>query len=159
MSEILKQLDKYYIYAVSSKKPILLASSDSKTELRTIALDKLELKPSMEKARFNKYNGLYLFRIKLMKVPKKDFEAEKNSKIKMIGGPIVAIVERVQINIGDKIKLKSIETDSVLNKIYFSDVYLEKYETIKPDSIDSIAFKFAHKKFNFGLFAVNTLNE
>jgi hypothetical protein len=159
MSEILKQLDKYYIYAVSSKKPILLASSDSKTELRTIALDKLELTPSMEKARFDKYNGLYLFRIKLMKVPKKDFDAEKNSKIKMIGGPIVAVVDRVQINIGDKIKLKSIETDSVLNKIYFSDVYLEKYETIKPDSIDSIAFKFAHKKFNFGLFAVNTLNE
>jgi len=159
MSEILKQLDKYYIYAVSSKKPILLASSDSKTELRTIALDKLELKPSMEKARFDKYNGLYLFRIKLMKVSKKDVDAEKNSNVKMIGGPIVAIIERVQINIGDKIKLNSIETDSVNNKIYFSPVYLEKYETIKSDSLDSIAFKFAHKKFNSGLFAVNTLNE
>ena len=159
MSEILKELDKYYIYAVSSKKPILLASSDSKTELRTIALDKLELKPSMEKARFDKYNGLYLFRIKLMKVSKKDVDAEKNSNVKMIGGPIVAIIERVQINIGDKIKLNSIETDSVNNKIYFSQVYLEKYETIKSDSIDSIAFKFAHKKFNSGLFAVNTLNE
>ena len=150
MSQILKQLDKYYIYAVSSKKPILLASSNSKTELRTLALDKLELNPSMEKARIDKYNGLYLFRIKLMKVSKKDFDEEENSKIKMIGGPIVAVVERVQINIGPKIKLKStaLDTDSVNNKIYFSQVYLEKYETIKPDSIDSIAFKFVHKKFN-----------
>lgn len=159
MSDILKQLDKYYIYAVSSKKPILLASSDSKSELRTITLDKLELNPSMDKARVDKYNGLYLFRIKLMKVPKKDVQAEKNSKIKMIGGPIVAIVERVQINIGPKIKLKSLDTDSVNNKIYFSQVYLEKYDTIKSDSIDSIAFNFAHKKYNSGLFAVNTVNE
>ena len=163
MSEILKQLDKYYIYAVSSKKPILLASSDSKSELRTLALDKLELNPSMDKAKVDKYNGLYLFRIKLMKVPKKDFDAEKNSKIKMIGGPIVAVIERVQINIGPKIKLKGMDTDtdtdSVNNKIYFSQIYLEKYNTIKSNSIDSIAFKFAHKKFNSGLFAVNTVNE
>jgi hypothetical protein len=165
--QILKQLDKYYIYAVSSKKPILLASSNSKTDLRVGALEKLELNPSdpesTSQERINKYNGLYLYRIKLMKVPKTQYDQEKNSKIKMIGGPIVAIVERVQINVGEKIKLKSADTvpgtDETNNKIYFSQVYLKKYETIKPESIDSIAFKFAHKKFNLGLFAVNTLNE
>lgn len=159
MSEILKQLDKYYIYAVSNKKPILLASSDSKTTLRTIALDKLELNPDMPKERVDKYNGVYLFRIKLMKVPKKDFQVEEKSNIKMIGGPIVAVVEKVQINIGEKVKLKSIDEDSTNNKVYFSPVYLKKYETIKSDSIDKIAFNFAHKKFNSGLFAVNTINE
>jgi len=159
MSEILRNLDKYYIYAVSSKKPVLLASSNSKTELRTEALDKLELNPSNKSDRIDKYNGLYLYRIKLMKVPKKDYQAESKSQIKMIGGPIVAIVERVQINIGDKIKLKSIDETNVNNKIYFSPVYLKKYETIKSESIDKIAYDFAHKKFNFGLFAVNTLND
>ena len=159
MSEILKQLDKYYIYAVSNKKPILLASSDSKTQLRNIALDKLELKQNIPKDRVDKYNGLYLFRIKLMKVPKKEFNVEENSKIKLIGGPIVAIIEKVQINIGEKVKLKSIDEDSTNNKVYFSTVYLKKYETIKSDTIDKIAFNFAHKKFNSGLFAVNTINE
>ncbi len=159
MSNILKQLDKYYIYAVSSKKPILLASSNGKTELRKQALAKLELNSQTSKDKVDKYNGLYLYRIKLMKVPKKDYHAETNSQIKMIGGPIVAVVERVQINIGDKIKLKSIDEPNANNKIYFSSVYLKKYETIKPESIDKIAFDFAHKKFNFGLFAVNTLND
>ncbi len=159
MSEILKNIDKYYIYAVSSKKPVLLASSNSKTDLRTEALDKLQLNSTEKTDRVNKYNGLYLYRIKLMKVPKKDYQAESTSQIKMIGGPIVAIVERVQINIGDKIKLKSIDDNNVSNKIYFSPVYLKKYDTIKSESIDKIAFDFAHKKFNFGLFAVNTLNE
>ncbi len=159
MSEILKNLDKYYIYAVSNKKPVLLASSNSKTELRTEALDKLQLNPSDKSDRVNKYNGLYLYRIKLMKVPKKDYQAEANSQIKMIGGPIVAIVERVQINIGEKIKLKSIDEANANNKIYFSPVYLKKYDTIKSESIDKIAYDFAHKKFNFGLFAVNTLND
>ena len=48
---------------------------------------------------------------------------------------------------------------TLLKQLVGQEHYLEKYETIKPDSIDSIAFKFAHKKFNFGLFAVNTLNE
>ena len=161
--QILSQIDKYYIYAVSSKKPILLASSNSKTDLRVGTLEKLELNPSdlgdASSNRINKYNGLYLYRIKLMKVPKTQYDQEKNSKIKMIGGPIVAVVERVQINIGEKIKLKSVDTEETNNKIYFSPVYLKKYETIKPESIDQIAFKFAHKKFNLGLFAVNTLNE
>lgn len=161
--QILSQIDKYYIYAVSSKKPILLASSNSKTDLRVGTLEKLELNPSdlgdASSNRINKYNGLYLYRIKLMKVPKTQYDQEKNSKIKMIGGPIVAVVERVQINIGEKIKLKSVDTEETNNKIYFSPVYLKKYETIKPESIDTIAFKFAHKKFNLGLFAVNTLNE
>jgi hypothetical protein len=30
------------------------------------------------------------------------FKSDKKSEIKMIGGPIVAIIERIQINIKDK---------------------------------------------------------
>jgi len=156
---LLKRLDKYYIYAVSSKKAVLLASSNSKTQLRDQTLDKLKLGPDGDKSQANKYSGLYLYRIKLMKVSKKDIEKESDSQIKMIGGPIVAVVERVKINVGNKIKLKSIDDNEVRNKIYFSPVYLEKYKTIKQKSIDSIAFDFAHDKFNSGLFAVNTLND
>ena len=159
MLNVLKHLDKYYIYAVSSKKPILLASSNSKTKLREQTLDKLELKNNIPQKMADKYDGIYLFRIKLMKVPKKEINSDKKSEIKMIGGPIVAIIERIQINIKDKAKLKSIDNDSVNNKIYISSVYLKKYETIKSDTIDKIAFDFAHKKFNAGLFAVNTINE
>ena len=31
--------------------------------------------------------------------------------------------------------------------------------TINVETIDKIAFNFVHKKFNDGLFAVNTINE
>ena len=168
MSNILGQIDKYYLYAVSNKKSILLSSSDSKTDLRDLAIKKLELVPDklaksknqiIPKDKIDKYNGLYLYRIKLMKVPKKDMENNKKSNIKMLGGPIVAIIERIQININNKVKLKSLDDTTVNNKIYFSTTYLKKYETIKSDTIDKIAFNYAHDKFNSGLFAVNTINE
>lgn len=166
MSNILEQIDKYYLYAISNKKSILLSSSDSKTDLRDIAIKKLELVPDklaknqiLPKNLIDKYNGLYLYRIKLMKVPKKLMENNKKSNIKMVGGPIVAIIERVQININNKVKLKSMDDTTVNNKIYFSPTYLKKYETIKSDTIDKIAFNYAHDKFNSGLFAVNTINE
>jgi hypothetical protein len=156
LDNILKNLEKYYIYAVSSKQAKLLGASNSKAELRSQAKAKLV---EMGKGNLEKYNGAYLFRIKLMRVPLEAFEADSRSQIKMIGGPIVAIVERVLINIGDTIKLKSVDTDSVNNKIYFGQVYLEKYGTIKQDSINEIAYRFSHHTYNLGLFAVNTLND
>jgi hypothetical protein len=153
MIEILNELDKYYLYVVNNKKAILLSSSDSKSELRNITLKKLGNK-------IDKYNGLYLYRIKLMKVPKKDLLNDIQSKIKMIGGPIVAYIEHIQINVNNnQTKLVSIDTEIANNKIYFSSVYLEKYETIKLDTLTDIVWKFAHNKFNDGLFAINTINK
>ena len=152
MSKILNELDRYYLYVVNNKKAILLSSSDSKTDLRNITLKKLGNK-------LDKYNGLYLYRIKLMKVSKKDLLNDTQSKIKMIGGPIVAIIEHIQININNnQTKLTSVDTETANNKVYFSTIYLDKYETIKLDTISDIVWKFAHNKFNSGLFAINTIN-
>lgn len=158
MNNILKQIHKYYIYAVSNKKAILLGSSNSKTELRIKALKNLNLDT---KERLKKYNGAFLYRIKLLNVEIEQFAEEKNSNIKMIGGPIVAIIERITIDTSDsnRIKLKSIKETLSGNKIYFSDIYLEKMNTINVETIDKIAFNFVHKKFNDDLFAVNTINE
>lgn len=64
-----------------------------------------------------------------MKVHKKDIVTEANSKIKVIGGPLVAIIEKILINVGkDKTKLKSIYSKT--NKIYFSKKYLKKHDKI-----------------------------
>jgi hypothetical protein len=52
-------MDKYYLYIVNSKKSILLSSYDSKTELRENDLEMLEIK-------IEKYNGLHLYRVKIM---------------------------------------------------------------------------------------------
>lgn len=145
-------MDKYYLYVVNNRKSILLSSSNSKTELRKKALEKIG-------DRIGKYDGLHLYRVKLMKVPKKEIAAEANSKIKVIGGPLVAIIEKLLISVNeDKIKLKSV--DSKTNRIYFSEKYLKKHDKIVPvETINKMIWDWVHKKFNQGLFAVNIINE
>jgi hypothetical protein len=145
-------MDKYYLYIVNTKKSILLSSSDSKTELREKGLknvgDKIE-----------KYNGLYLYRVKIMKVPKKDLEKEEGSKIKFIGGPWVAIIERILIDHNNRrTKLKSVDVHKN-TRIYFSEKYFKKYDTIQQESIDNLIFNHVHKKFSDSLFAINTVDK
>ncbi len=143
-------MDKYYLYVVNNKKAILLSSSNSKKELREKALEKIGNK-------IGKYDGLYLYRVKLMKVPKKEIAAESNSKIKVIGGPLVAIIEKILINVGeDKTKLKSI--DGKTNRVYFSEKYLKKHNKKVPiETVNQMILDWVHKKFNQGLFAVNVI--
>jgi hypothetical protein len=146
----MSKLDKYFIYIINNKKGILLASSNSKTELREMALEKIGDK-------IKKYDGLYLYRVKISKTPKKMYDAEANSKIKIIGGPWVANIERIQINsTGNKTKLTSIDTNG--QRIYFTEEYMQKYKTIKLESITETVYKYAHNKFSDALFAINTVN-
>jgi len=145
-------MNKYYLYIVNTKKSILLSSSDSKTELREKGLktvgDKIE-----------KYNGLYLYRVKIIKVPKKDFEKEEGSKIKFIGGPWVAIIERILIDHNNRrTKLKSVDVHKN-TRIYFSEKYFKKYDSIQQESIDNLIFNYVHKKFSDALFAINSVDK
>ena len=144
-------MDKYFLFIVNNKKAILLSSSDSKTDLREKGLDKIGDK-------IEKYNGLWLYRVKVMKVPNKEFAKEAKSKIKVIGGPWVAIIERILIDHNDRrTKLKSL--DDNVNRIYFSEKYFKKNKNIQPDSINNLVYNFVHKKFNDGLFAINTIDK
>lgn len=143
-------MDKYFLYIVNNKKSILLSNSDSKTELRIKALEKIGDK-------IEKYNGLWLYRVKIIKVAKKEYAKEANSKIKVIGGPWVAIIERISIDYNDRrTKLKSLDDD--VSRIYFSEKYFKKYNSIQQESINQLVYDFVHKKFNDGLFAINTIN-
>jgi len=145
-------MDKYYLYIVNTKKSILLSSSDSKTELREKGLETIGDK-------IDKYNGLYLYRVKIMKVHKKDFEKEEGSKIKFIGGPWVAIIERILIDHNNKrTKLKSVDVHKN-TRIYFSEKYFKKYDSIQQESIDNLIFNHVHKKFSDALFAINTVDK
>jgi len=157
-------MDKYYLYMVNNKKAILLSSSNSKTKLREKALEKIGDK-------IEKYHNLHLYRVKLMKVPKKEVASESKSKVKVIGGPLVAIIEKILINVSKhnssstktftqciKTTLKSI--DSKTNKIYFSKKYLKKHDKIvNVETLNKMIWDWVHKKFNQGLFAVNVIND
>ena len=145
---------KYYLYIVNNQKSILLSSSNSKTELRELALEKIGEK-------IKKYNGLYLYRVKISKVSKKDINNDKTNKIKLIGGPYVATIQKIQINIintkNSQPKLKNV--DDKANKIYFSNKYFKKYNSIQKESINKMIFDFTQNKFNNNVFAVNTINK
>lgn len=144
-------MDKYYLYVVNNKKSILLSSSNSKTELRATALKKIG-------DRIEKYDGNYLYRVKLMKVTKKEISTDSKSKIKVIGGPLVAIIEKILITVNkDGTKLKSV--DGKNNKIYFSKKYLKKHNNIIPiKTINKMIWDWEHEKFNQGLFAINVID-
>ena len=145
-------MDKYYLYIVNTKKSILLSSSDSKTELRKNGLEKIGDK-------IEKYNGLYLYRVKIMKVTKKDLEKEEGRTIKFIGGPWVAIIERILIDHNNRrTKLKSVDVHKN-TRIYFSQKYFKKYDSIQQESIDNLIFNHVHKKFSDALFAINTVDK
>lgn len=146
-------MDKYYLFLVNNKKAILLSSSNSKSKLRDEALDKIGDK-------IKKYDGLYLYRVKIMKVSKKDKEEEKSSKIKFIGGPMVAHIEKIQINLtsNNKVKLKSVDEKG--DKIYFSDRFLIEHDDKIPiKTIQKMVYDYVHNKFNQGLFAINIIND
>jgi hypothetical protein len=145
-------MDKYYLYIVNSKKSILLSRSDSKTELREKGLENIGNK-------IEKYNGLYLYRVKIMKVPKKELTKEEDRTIKLIGGPWVAIIERILIDYNNRrTKLKSVDAHGN-TRIYFSEKYFKKYNSIQQDSINNLIFNFVHKKFSDALFAINTVDK
>jgi hypothetical protein len=143
-------MDKYFLYIVNNKKSILLSSSDSKTELREKGLEKIGDK-------IEKYNGLYLYRVKIVKVSKKELSKEEGSTIKFIGGPWVAIIDKILIDHNNRrTKLKAMNDN---NHIYFSKKYFKKYDTIQQDSINNLIFDFVHKKFHDGLFAINIIDK
>ena len=145
-------MDKYYLYIVNNKKSILLANSNSKTKLREKSLEKIGDK-------IEKYNGLYLYRVKIMKVSKKDLNTEKGSEIKFIGGPWVYIIERILIDYNNRrTKLKSVDAHGN-TRIYFSKKYFKKYDSIQQESINNLIFNYVHKKFSDALFAINTIDK
>lgn len=134
---------KYYLYIVNNKKAIELASSTGKSELRDKALERIGEK-------IKNYNGLYLYRVKVSKVTKADIKNDEQNKIKLIGGPWVASVERILINVsGDKVTLKGLGEESI--KIY------AKTEPTN-ESVNKLIWDYSNDKFNMSPFAVNVIN-
>ncbi len=152
-------MTKYYLYIVNNLKSILLSSSTSKSELRELALQKLGSKSNIKK-----YDGLYLYRVKITKVSKKEIKNDSMNKIKLIGGPYVATIQRIQIILNNEKStpvLKNVDSSNQTNKIYFSNKYLSTHNTDAPleKSIGQMIWDFVQNKFNMGIFAVNTIDK
>jgi len=143
-----EQKDKttsYYMYAVNSKKAILLANTTKSSDvLKDLTLEKL-------KNKLDKLHGVYVYKITIKNV---STDSEQHSKVKMIGGPVAAKIERYEITPNNK--LKNLDSDSN-NLIYFSIDYMDKHKEVKEKDVAKLIFDYAHGKTNKSLFAVNTI--
>jgi hypothetical protein len=148
-------MEPYHLYIVNNKQSILLASSNSKKDLKEKALKMERFKKNLEK-----YNNLYLYRITINKVPEKDLQKQEGSTIKFIGGPYVANIERIQIKYNketDDLKLVNFDKANPTGRVYFTEEYIKKNKGIKQDIIDRIAYDYVKKDYyNDSLFAINT---
>jgi len=98
--------------------------------------------------------------IKLKTITKKLYRLEKNSPIKVSGGPLYAEVNVYSIVDGKIVKEKS----KSKNKIYFPKKYLKKIldkdfcKIIKKDIL-KICKSYMEDKINQGLIAINTITD
>jgi hypothetical protein len=145
---IIVNIGKYHYLIVNSSKSIILSSSNSKSEARQNALVKLQ--PIL-----NDVLGKHIYLLTIRKISKKDLKSQENDSIKVLGGPIEIIIEKIEVINKNKLKNKG----GFGNKrIYFTEKYLQKYKEINRNSLEKFAFDYHNKKLKQGPFDINVIN-
>lgn len=135
------QIDKYYIYGVGSKKTNLFGKGDTQS-------DAINNTKSNITNIIDKIDSTYMHLVHIKEVSPQEINDEKQSKIKMIGGPVVAVIKKILV---DNTQLKI--DDSKGEKIYFEN------KNIDESDIKKVVTNFVHGKYNTGPFAVNVYNK
>ena len=155
-NNILKNIDKYYfVAAFGNTKSGLLSSSRSKSEAKNVAIKDVETRFNLEKL-----DKLRMFLLTIRKVTKEEKEKHEKSRISLIGGPLVIIIEEYKIiNNNGKLSFKNLkESLSNRNKIFVDENYLKKYDYIDKKLITNLGFKYSVKNIE-GAFFINTLTK
>jgi len=138
---------KYQYLIVNSSKSIILSSSNSKSEARQEALNKLQ--PIM-----NDVLGKHIYLLTIRTIPKENIKGQEQTPLKVIGGPVKVSAERVQVVSPTKLKNVS---GAGNNRAYFTDEYFKKYREIKKNSLEQFAFDYHNKRLQQGVFDVNII--
>jgi len=146
--DIIVNIGKYHYLIVNSSKSIILSSSNSKSEARQNALDKLQ--PIL-----NAVLGKHIYLLTIRKISKKDLKSQENDSIKVYGGPIKITIERIEVINKNKLKNKGGLGN---NRIYFTESFLKKNKEINRNSLEKFAFDYHNKKLKQGPFDVNVIN-
>lgn len=153
---ILNNQDRYYYVGVFGSKTGFLSSSNSKTEAKKIAMEKLK-----EKFNLNKMDKLNIYRITIRKVTKKEKQEDRESEaITLVGGVLLITIEEVNTSVSnDKLTFKIEDKElNNRNKIFVDNKYLKKYNYIDDKTLQSISFKFSKNKISGG-FSINKISE
>lgn len=145
--KIVNNAKKYHYYVVTTNITTCISSSNSKSEARKLALEKL--KPNIDNL-----IGKKLVFVKIKSV-KKEFEKQKTSgELKIIGGPILFKFERGIIQSIDKISNIKVGGN---NEVYLSDKYIKKHKDNVAFDLKKLVRDFVTEKFNQGLLAMTIL--
>lgn len=153
-NNILKNIDKYYFIATFGKtKGGFLSSSRSKTEAKNVATEAVETKLNLDKL-----HKLRIFLLTIRKVTKEEKKKHEESRISLIGGPLVIIIEEYKvINNNGKLSFKNLkERLNNRHKIFVDKKYLKKYDYVDKKLIAKLAYKYSVDDIE-GAFAINTL--
>jgi hypothetical protein len=145
---IIVNIGKYHYLIVNSSKSIILSSSNSKSEARQNALDKLQ--PIL-----NAVLGKHIYLLTIRKIPKKDLKSQENDSIKVLGGPIEVSIEKIEVINKNKLKNKGGFGN---RRAYFTESFLKKNKEINRNSLEKFAFDYHNKKLKQGPFDVNVIN-
>jgi hypothetical protein len=145
---IIVNIGKYHYLIVNSSKSIILSSSNSKSEARQNALDKLQ--PIL-----NAVLGKHIYLLTIRKISKKDLKSQENDSIKVLGGPIEVSIEKIEVINKNKLKNKGGFGN---RRAYFTESFLKKNKEINRNSLEKFAFDYHNKKLKQGPFDVNVIN-
>ena len=146
--EIIEDIGKYHYIIANSSKSILLSSSNSKNDARDQAIQKIQ--PILKNVM-----GKIIYLLTIRKISDKRLKSQENDDIQFLGGPIQVSIERIQVV--NENKLKNLG-GSKNNKVYFSQKYLHKNNSISDSNIKQIAYDYHNEKLKNGPFDVNVIN-
>jgi hypothetical protein len=113
--KIIDMVDKYYYFIASTKRIILLGSSNNLSDVKSQTIKKLEPK-------IDQFIGKKLIFVKITNTYD-DYKDKESNNLKFIGGPIAFEFMFGLIDNNKKIKN---EKDSGNNKIYLSKKYIKE---------------------------------
>ena len=148
IKEIIEDIGKYHYIIANSSKSILLSSSNSKNDARDQAIQKIQ--PILKNVM-----GKIIYLLTIRKISDKRLKSQENDDIQFLGGPIQVSIERIQVV--NENKLKNLG-GSKNNKVYFSQKYLHKNNSISDSNIKQIAYDYHNEKLKNGPFDVNVIN-
>ena len=145
---IIVNIGKYHYLIVNSSKSIILSSSNSKSEARQNALEKLQ--PIL-----NTVLGKHIYLLTIRKIPKKDLKSQEKDSIKVLGGPIEVSIEKIEVINKNKLKNKGGFGN---RRAYFTESFFKKNKEINRSNLEQFAFDYHNKKLKQGPFDINVIN-
>ena len=148
LQDIINQVSKYHYYVYDTNKII----SSHHNNINSINIDKLSDLSNIK-------DGRIIILVKLKRIKKKEYELDKFSPLKLLGGILYG---QVSTYIIDNSKIKK-QSTKLKNKVYFPKKYIQK-KWKKDDNkwllkdLKKIALAYIDNNILQQLFAINTIN-